>query len=79
MQLNNNTCKLVVKKENKKQKAKSFEFWIELSTLTKRKKILIPVKSNKYIEKKLTNGKLLNAIRIDFNGDKITFNIMIDR
>jgi putative transposase len=86
MQLNNNTCKLVFKQKEKgsskkinKNPAKYFDFWIELSTLKKRKKILIPVKSNKYIEKQLKSGKLLNAMRIDFHYDKSTFNIMIDK
>jgi putative transposase len=78
MSLNNNVCSLV-KKTSKKKFAKSFEYWIELSTLEKGKKFYIPATSNSYLNKQLEKGKLLNAIRIDLKGKYISFNLMIDR
>ncbi len=79
MQLNNNTCKLIKKNKTKKNKAKSFEYWIELSSLIKGKKLLIPANSNKYLNDKLKNGNLLNSIRIDFKKNKPIFNIILQK
>jgi putative transposase len=80
MALNNNVCLLVKKtSKKKKQSAKNFEYWIELSTLTKGKKLFIPANSNPYLNKQLEKGKLLNAMRIDFKENQMTFNLMIDR
>jgi putative transposase len=78
MALNNNVCSLV-KKTSKKKSAKSFEYWIELSTLDKGNKLYIPANSNSYLNNQLAKGKLLNAMRIDFKGKYISFNLMIDR
>jgi len=78
MALNNNVCSLV-KKSSKKKSAKSFEYWIELSTLEKGKKLYIPANSNSYLNKQLEKGKLLNAMRIDFKRQHVSFNLMIDR
>jgi putative transposase len=78
MSLNNNVCSLV-KKTSKNKSAKSFEYWMELSTLEKGKKLYIPASSNLCLNKQLEKGKLLNAIRIDFKGKYLSFNLMIDR
>lgn len=77
MHLNNNTCKLIKKKIYKNNMAKSFEYWIALSSLIKGKKILIPARSNKYLNEKLKNGRLFNAIRIDFKNDTPIFNVLL--
>ena len=80
MQLNNNVCKLIKRNINhKKQKATNFEYWIELSTLTKGKKVYFPVNLNDYVKEQLGKGKILNALRIDFKGSDVVFNIMIDK
>ena len=80
MQLNNNVCKLNIKGEgSKKFKSNNFEYWIELSTLTKGKKIYFPINLNDYIKEQLGKGKRLNALRIDFKENNPVFNIMIDK
>ena len=80
MQLNNNVSKLNIKgKGAKKFKSNNFEYWIELSTLNKGKKIYFPVNINNYVKEQLGKGKRLNAIRIDFRGSDVIFNIMIDK
>ena len=80
MQLNNNVCKLIKRNINhKKQKATNFEYWIELSTLTKGKKVYFPVNLNNYVKNRLGKGKRLNALRIDFKNNIPSFNIMIDK
>lgn len=80
MLLNNNVIQLVKRKnDHKKQKATNFEYWFELSTLTKGKKTYIPANINSYLKEKLSKGKLLNAVRLDFKGSHISFNLMIDK
>jgi putative transposase len=80
MCLNNNVCLLVKKQSTKKKKAKKYDYWFELSTLKKGKKVLIPALTNKYFDKQLKEGKLLNATRIDIKKNKyISFNLMIDK
>jgi len=80
MQLNNNVCKLNIKGEgSKKFKSNNFEYWIELSTLSKGKKIYFPVNLNNYVKEQLGKGKRLNALRIDFKENNPVFNIMIDK
>ena len=80
MLLNNNVSKFNYKGEGaKKFKSTFFEAWIELSTLTKGKKSYFPVNINNYVKEKLEKGKILNALRIDFEDSKPVFNIMIDK
>tara|TARA_B100000378_G_scaffold203137_1_gene166445 strand:+ start:1107 stop:2630 length:1524 start_codon:yes stop_codon:yes gene_type:complete len=80
MQLNNNVIQLVQRKTNhKKQKATNFDYWFELSTLTKGRKTYIPAQMNSYLKTQLDKGELLNAVRIDFKYSHISFNLMIDK
>jgi len=80
IQLNNNVAKLNLKGDGaKKFKASKYEQWIEVSTLNKGKKVYLPVTLNSYLREKLKEGKILNALRIDFKEKKPVFNIMIDK
>lgn len=80
MLLNDNVSKLIKSgKGHKKLNAVGFEHWIELSTLTKGEKAYFPVNINNYVKEQLGKGKRLNALRIDFKGSDIIFNIMIDK
>lgn len=80
MYLNNNVCVLTKKQSTKKKKAKNFDYWFELSTLKKGKKVLIPALNNKYFNQQLQEGKLLNATRIDVKKNShISFKLMIDK
>ena len=80
MQLNNNISKLNIKGNGtKKFKSTNFEYWIELSTLNKGRKIYFPVNLNNYVKEKLGKGKRLNSLRIDFKDSLPIFNIMIDK
>lgn len=80
MQLNNNVVQFVSKKrKHKKQKAAHFNNWFELSTLIKGQKVYIPSTINPYLKEQLGQGKLLNAVRINFKNNKPIFNLTIDK
>jgi putative transposase len=70
LQLDN---KVAVIKTKKEDGAKSFDYWIKLSTLTKGKPIYLPLQSNSYFEN--INGKLKNFCQINidkFNNVSVT-------
>lgn len=62
MLLNENVAKII---PVDKTKTIGFDYWIKLSTLEKRKPIMIPVLSNERFN--ITEGKLKNAVQFNFN------------
>lgn len=71
MMLNANVAPIESKKANK---AIHFDYWIKISSLTKGKKISIPIISNPYFEE--YEGKLKNAVQVNFKDDTFTFVFM---
>ncbi|ACD66738.1 transposase, IS605 OrfB family [Sulfurihydrogenibium sp. YO3AOP1] len=61
---------------SKKEKdgAKSFDYWLKISTLEKGKPVCIPLKANTYAEK--LEGKFLNYCQVVENDGKIEFRII---
>ena len=47
----------------------SFPYWLKLSTLTKGKPIVLPLKKNPFLEQEKANGKMLNFVQITFVDD----------
>ena len=62
MLLNENVAKIT---PVDKTKTIGFDYWIQLSTLTKGKPILIPIKSNKYFD--AIKGEIKQATQFNFN------------
>ena len=47
----------------------SFAFWLNLATLKKRDRVLLPLASNPYLEKEIKKGKLNKQVQVAFNED----------
>ncbi|ACD66348.1 transposase, IS605 OrfB family [Sulfurihydrogenibium sp. YO3AOP1] len=66
--------KVVEISKKEKDGAKSFDYWIKISTLEKGKPIYIPLKANTYAEK--VEGEFLNYCQVIENDGKIEFRII---
>lgn len=60
--------------EIKESKSKGFDFWINLSTCNKGKKILIPIQSNEYFNS--INGSIKNIVQINIKNNKPEFSFV---
>ena len=80
MDLNNNTCQIRDIYFNKKiYKAKKFEAWIHLASLVPKKKIRVPLNYSRYLKNKISEGKIVNAIRINIVNNKVKFFIILEK
>jgi putative transposase len=49
--------------------ANSFGYWLNLSTLTKGKPVLLPLKNNPFLTEQLKSGELLNSVQLGLHDD----------
>lgn len=47
----------------------SFALWLNLATLKKGKRVLLPLSHNPYLEKELKKGKLNKQVQVKFKED----------
>lgn len=47
----------------------SFAFWLNLATLEKSKRVLLPLSHNPYLEHELKKGKLNKQVQVKFKED----------
>ncbi len=71
MALDNKVARGNPRKRTKKERAKKFDYWIQLSTLEPRQMISLPLSTNKYFKSKVGKLKKFCQINIGEN-DKIT-------
>jgi putative transposase len=56
----------------------SFPYWLKLSTLTKGKPVLLPLKSNPFMETEKQKGKILNFVQVSILESVITVSPIIE-
>jgi len=71
MHLDGKVVELLPKQQGK---AKSFDYWLKISTLEKRNPIYIPLKKNSYAES--LEGKFLNFCQVVERGENLEFRIL---
>ena len=71
MVLDQKVMTLHLKEENK---AKKFDYWIEMSTLSKGNKTWIPLQTNEFFKKK--DGVFKHSIQVNKKDGKITFSVV---
>jgi len=70
-----NLDKKVMDVQRKKEgKAKSYDYWVSLATLKKRRPVYIPLKANSYAEK--LDGKFLNFIQVNEKDNDIEIRLV---
>jgi len=57
----------------------SFPYWLKLSTLTKGKPVLLPLKANPFLETEKSKGKMLNFVQVSILDNALTVSPIIEQ
>lgn len=62
----------IIAQREENKSSKTFDYWVKITTLTKRKPVLMPIKTNNYFENKVSKAKKFNntvQVKIDDNNN----------